>query len=59
MSENTNQTSAPAAKNGNGRRKRLLLQLGAAGGVVLLLAPRGWSFAPSGQIRTTPVSSFR
>lgn len=30
MSENTNQTSTPAAKNGNGRRKRLLLQLGAA-----------------------------
>lgn len=30
MSENTNQTSPPAAKNGNGRRKRLLLQLGAA-----------------------------
>ena len=30
MSENTNQTPAPAAKNGNGRRKRLLLQLGAA-----------------------------
>jgi len=30
MSDNTNQTSPPAAKNGNGRRKRLLLQLGAA-----------------------------
>ena len=30
MSENTTQTSPPAAKNGNGRRKRLLLQLGAA-----------------------------
>jgi len=30
MSENTNQTSPPPAKNGNGRRKRLLLQLGAA-----------------------------
>ncbi|MGE5240409.1 MAG: efflux RND transporter periplasmic adaptor subunit, partial [Bacteroidota bacterium] len=30
MSENTDQTAPPAAKNGNGRRKRLLLQLGAA-----------------------------
>ncbi len=30
MSENTNQTPPPATRNGNGRRKRLLLQLGAA-----------------------------
>jgi membrane fusion protein (multidrug efflux system) len=30
MSENTNSAPPPAAKNGNGRRKRLLLRLGAA-----------------------------